>query len=112
MTIWSAYSYLHSSLTNLTAAPRNQYYLGLGWDAFKHFHVDAELKGAGGLYVSDNIRHQNYATLNMRMTYRVLRILELFVNLDNITATRYVINRGYDMPGFTAMGGFRLTVTK
>lgn len=112
VTIWSTYSYLHSSLTNLNAAPRNQYYLGLGWDAFKHFHVDAELKGAGGLYVSDDIRHQNYATLNMRMTYRVFRILELFVNLDNITATRYVINRGYDMPGFTAMGGFRLTVTK
>lgn len=107
--LWATYSYLHTSLDNLTAAPRNQYYLGVGWDAFAKFHVDAELKGVGGLYVADDVENQNYATVNMRLTYRLLPFLTLSADLDNITDTRYTINRGYEMPGFTAMGGFRLS---
>lgn len=108
--LWATYSYLHTSLDNLTAAPKNQYYLGVGWDAFPKFHVDAELKGAGGLYVADDIHNQNYVTVNLRLSYQVIKQLQLFVNLDNITNTHYVINRGYEMPGFTAMGGFRFSI--
>ncbi len=108
--LWATYSYLHTSLDNLTAAPKNQYYLGVGWDAFPKFHVDAELKGVGGLYVTDDIHNQNYATVNLRLSYQVIKQLQLFVNLDNITDARYVINRGYEMPGFTAMGGFKFSI--
>ena len=108
--LWATYSYLHTSLDNLTAAPRNQYYLGVGWDAFPKFHADAELKGVGGLYVDDDIRNQNYATVNLRLSYQVIKQLQLFVNLDNITDARYIINRGYEMPGFTAMGGFKFSI--
>lgn len=108
--MWATYSYLHTSLRNLTAAPKNQYYLGVGWNAFPKFHIDAELKGVGGLYVADDVDHQNYATLNLRPTYQLLKQLQLFVNFDNVTDARYVINRGYDMPGFTVMGGFKLTI--
>lgn len=107
--LWATYSYLHTSLHNLTAAPKHQYYLGVGWDAFKRFHVDAELKGAGGLYVADDVSNQNYATVNMRLSYRPLHLLTLTLDLDNITDTRYTINRGYEMPGFTLIGGFKLT---
>lgn len=106
---WATYSYLHTSLHNLTAAPKNQYYLGVGWDAFKRFHIDAELKGAGGLYVADDVSNQNYATVNIRLSYRPLHLLTLTLDLDNITDTRYTINRGYEMPGFTLIGGFKLT---
>jgi iron complex outermembrane receptor protein len=28
--------------------------------------------------------------------------------LDNLTDKHYTINRGYEMPGFTAMCGFKL----
>lgn len=107
--LWATYSYLHTSLHNLTAAPKNQYYLGVGWDAFKRFHIDAELKGAGGLYVADDVSNQNYATVNMRLSYRPLHLLTFTLDLDNITATRYTINRGYEMPGFTLIGGFKFT---
>lgn len=108
--LWASYSYLHTSLHNLTAAPKNQYYLGAGWDAFRNFHVDAELKGVGGLYVADDIPNQNYITVNLRATYQIIRQLQLFVNLDNITGRRYTINRGYEMPGFTASGGFKINI--
>lgn len=106
---WATYSYLHTSLDNLTGAPRNQYYFGIGWDAFPRFHADAELKGVGGLYVFDGMSYQNYATLNLRLTYQIITQLQLFTNLDNITNASYTINRGYKMPGFTAMGGFKLS---
>lgn len=103
----ATYSYLHTSLDNLTAAPKNQYFLGIGWQTLPKLRVDAELKGIGGLYVSDDIEHQNYLLLNMKFTYKVIRALEFFATLDNITNTSYTINRGYEMPGFTGMGGFK-----
>lgn len=110
MQIWATYSYLHTSLDNLTGAPRNQYYLGLGFKPLKGLNIDAELKGVEGLYVSDDIKLQNYATLNLRISYQLIRQLQLFINIDNITDTRYTINRGYQMPGITALGGFKLTI--
>ena len=108
--LWATYSYLHTSLADLTAAPKNQYYLGAGWRPCRKIHVDAELKGVGGLYVADGIDHQTYATLNLRLTYQPVSLLQLFVNLDNITDARYTINRGYEMPGFTVMGGFKFSI--
>ncbi|MBD5320185.1 MAG: TonB-dependent receptor [Bacteroides sp.] len=108
--IWATYSYLHTSLDNLTGAPKNQYYLGLGRDTFPKFHADVELKGVGGLCVADDVKHQNYATVNTRFTYQLIKQLRIFVNLDNLTDTHYIINRGYEMPGFSIMGGFKLSI--
>ena len=104
----ASYSYLHTSLDDLTAAPRNQYFLGFGWQALPKLKMDAELKGIGGLYVSDQTEHQNYVLLNMKITYMAFRAFELFVTLNNITNTDYMINRGYTMPGFNGMGGFKV----
>lgn len=108
LTLQATYSYLYTSLDNLTAAPKNQYFLGVSWQALPKFRVDAELRGVGGLYVADTVDNQNYALLNVKLTYNVIRALELFASLDNITDTDYVINRGYEMPGFNCMGGFKL----
>lgn len=106
----ASYSYLHTSLANLVAAPKNQYYLGVGWNAFAKFRADAELKGVGGLFVDSNSAHESYVTLNLRLSYQLLRPLGIFLRLDNITDTRYTILSGYEMPGFTAMGGFKLSI--
>lgn len=105
----ASYSYLHTSLDNLVGAPRNQYFLGVEWRPWKFLDVAADLKGVGDLYVADNIRNQDYAVLNLKVTWDICRYVSVFVRLDNITDARYVINRGYDMPGFTAMGGFKVT---
>lgn len=108
LTLRATYSYLHTTLDDLTAAPKNQYFLGVGWQVIPQFRVDAELQGVGSLYVSDEVENQDYALLNMRLTYDVVRFLELFVSFENITDAQYVINEGYDMPGFNVTGGFKL----
>lgn len=108
LTLSASYSYLHSSLNNLTGAPRNQYYLGLRWRPIKPLTIAADLKGIGDLYVADTVDDQSYAVVNLKVDYDVCRFFAVFLRLDNLTDARYVINRGYDMPGFTAMGGIRL----
>lgn len=104
----ATYSYLHTSLRNLVGAPKNQYYLGVEWKPWRFLNVAADLKGVGGLYVADNIEHQNYALLNLKVTWDICRYASVFTRLENITDARYTINRGYEMPGFTAMGGFKV----
>ena len=106
----ASYSWLHTSLDNLTGAPRNQYFIGADLQIIKPLNVSAELKGVGGLFVAENIKHQNYALLNLRAEYTFNRYVSLFLRLNNITDARYMINRGYEMPGFNIMGGFQVRI--
>ena len=108
LSLRASYSFMHTSLSNLTAAPKNQYFLGIGWQAQKWLSVDAELKGVGGLYVADNVERQNYTLLGLRLTYRPVKSLDIFAHFDNIANVKYQINYGYEMPGFTAMGGVKV----
>ena len=52
--------------------------------------------------------HENYALLNLRLSYDLLDWMKLFINMENLTDTRYTIIYGYEMPGITATGGFRV----
>ncbi len=108
LSLRASYSYMHTSLVGLTVAPKNQYFLGVDYDVLPQFTVNAELTGVGGLYVADAVPHQNYALLNIRLTYKPVKYVDIFVNLDNITDASYMINNGYSMPGFTVMGGFKV----
>lgn len=105
--LYASYSYLRTSLDDLVGAPKNQYCLGAEWKLWNKLNVSADLKGVGGLFVAEGIKNQNYALLNLKLSYEICRYLAIFTRLENITDARYVINRGYDMPGFTAMGGFK-----
>ncbi|MDE7120133.1 MAG: TonB-dependent receptor, partial [Muribaculaceae bacterium] len=89
--------------------PRHQYFLGARWHVLERLWVDGQLKGVGSLYVSDGMPRQSYATVDLRVAYRLFHRLDLSVKLDNITDARYQIMRGYEMPGFTAMGGVKFT---
>ena len=106
----ASYSYLHTSLDNLVGAPRHQYFAGIGWQAIKWLRVDADVKGAAHLFVAQEMDYQSWATLNLRLSAKVCSMLDITLRLDNITDARYTINRGYTMPGFTAMGGFKLHI--
>jgi len=103
-------SYLHTSLRTLVGAPRFQYYLGAEWQPWSFLNVGADLKGVGGLFVTEGMERQSYALLNLKITWHACRYASLFTRLENITDARYTINRGYPMPGFTAMGGVKLTL--
>ncbi len=107
--LFASYSYLHTSLTNLVGAPRNQYYFGAELTLLEKLKIAADIKGVGGLYVADDVKNQNYTLLNLKLTYKICRYVDLFTRLENITDARYTINRGYEMPGFTAMGGFKVS---
>lgn len=107
--LYASYSYLHTSLPNLTGAPKNQYYLGGELTLWDRLKIAADLKGTGSLYVADDVKHQNYALLNMKLTYSICRHADIFTRLENITDARYTINRGYEMPGFTALGGIKVS---
>lgn len=106
--LFASYSYLHTSLDNLVGAPKNQYNLGVEWTPWSQLKIAADLKGVGSLYVAEDIKKQNYALLNLKLTYQLCRYADIFTRLENITNTRYIINRGYEMPGFTAMGGIKV----
>lgn len=105
--LYATYSYLHTSLSDLVGAPKNQYYLGAELSFFGRLRVAADLKGVGGLYVAEDIKHQNYALLNLKLTLEICRYVAIFARLENITDAQYVINRGYEMPGFTVLAGFK-----
>ncbi len=110
LSLHATYSYLHTSLKNLTGAPKNQYWLGAEWEPLKWLELCADLQGVGSLYVAEGIKHQSYALLNLKTTFTINRHVKLFARLENITDARYTINRGYPMPGFTAMGGVSLSI--
>lgn len=110
LSIYASYSYLHTSLSGLTGAPRHQYFLGVNWKALKRLQLCADLKGVGHLFVHPSYSYQSYALLNLKIEYEVWHNLTLLARFENITDARYTINRGYAMPGFTAMGGFRLHI--
>lgn len=106
----ASYSYLHSSLRNLTGAPRHQYYLGAQWQPTGRLHIDVDLKGVSRLYAGSATPLQSYAVLNSKISFDVCRQLNLFVKFNNITAARYETVADYRMPGFNATGGFVLSL--
>ncbi len=108
LSLRASYSYMHTSISGLTGAPAHQYFLGVGWQVFSQLTVDAQLRVVGRLFVANDVELQNYALLDVRVSYKPLKWLEAFVSANNVTNARYQINKGYEMPGFTASGGVKL----
>lgn len=106
----ASYSLLHTSLDNLTGAPRNQYFIGADWHVIRQLDLSADLKGVEGLFVDKSMKKQSYALLNLKATFHATPWLDLSCRLENITDARYTINYGYPMPGFTAMGGIKVKI--
>ena len=115
LTLNASYSYLHTTLDNLTAAPRQQYCLAASWQPIERLSIEASARGVEGLYVSEENKEENYMLIGAKISYTALRgsndtrLLELFTTLDNITDCNYTINNGYKMPGFTISGGAKVS---
>lgn len=103
-------SYLTSSLRYLTAAPRHQYYIGASWTPCRRLQINADLRGAARLYVAEDVSRQSFALVGLGADWHVAGQLSLNFRLDNLANKRYYINKGYLMPGFTAMGGVNIKI--
>lgn len=93
--------------TPIVGAPKHKAYAGASYDN-NGIHVGTGLQYIGGLY-STTDRTEDFLLWNMRASYRLSSILQLWVNLDNILGTKYQINDGYPMPGFNFMAGVNVT---
>lgn len=108
LTLHASYSYLHSSLRNLTCAPRHQYYIGADWTPIKKLQLSAMLNGVARMLADVDMPLQSYATLAFNSVCHMTDNIALTLALENITCARYTIVPGYEMPGITAMGGIKL----
>ncbi len=102
------YSYLHSDIDNLTCAPTHQFNIGADWSVLPKLLLNANLTGVSRLFVASDMDKQDYALLDVRLTYHLLGWVDLFVQGNNLTDSHYYIHKGYAMPGITASGGFKL----
>ena len=109
MGIQANYSFLHTSLDNLTGAPRHQYFLALDLMPHPKWEIHPQMKGVNSLFVSQDTHLQNYLLLGLKASYNPTEWLQLFVAADNLTNADYCIMKGYEMPGISAQGGFRLS---
>lgn len=110
LSIKASYSYLTSSIDRLTDAPRHQYYIGALWSPCARLRLSADLRGAARLYIDDDTERQSFALLGLGADWQPLRHIALTLRLDNLAGHRYYINKGYLMPGRTAMAGVRITI--
>lgn len=108
LSLRGTYSYLHTDLDNLTGAPKHQYSIAADWQIIKQLTLNADLTGVSRLFVAEDVKPQNYAVLNLRLTYQPIKYLDLFVQGYNLTNASYCINKGYYMPGASITGGFKL----
>lgn len=108
LSLRGTYSYLHTDIENLTGAPKHQYSVAADWDIIRQLTLNADLTGVSRLYVADDVKKQNYAVLNLRLTYKPIKYLDLFVQGYNLTNARYCINKGYQMPGASVTGGVKV----
>ncbi|MDE7025873.1 MAG: TonB-dependent receptor [Paramuribaculum sp.] len=104
----ASYSYLHSSIDLLTAAPRHQYYIGADWNPIEQLKISADLKGVGRMLADKDMPQQSYATVDLNTSYAINRNISIDLSLENITCASYTIVPGYQMPGITAMGGLKV----
>ena len=104
----ATYSYLYTDKAIL-AAPRHLAFLEANWRV-KNLMLSANAQYVNRLYTSveKDINIEDYFLLNMRASYKFPRIVSVFVNGENLTATKYMINDGFPMPRATVMGGVDL----
>ena len=105
------YSFLDIN-TPILAAPKHKAFLNVDWE-IKRFVFSPNFQYVNGLYTSiakNNLKKENYALLNARLTYKAAKRISLFVNGENLTNTGYEINYGFPMPGIVILGGFDLNI--
>lgn len=106
-----------TSYANLFKRPQNSFGLNLSWQAGSFLWLQASLQYQGrrmDLFFNDlsfaeePVWLNPYALLNLSATYPILKGFRAFLQLDNITGTRYIETTGYRTRGFNLDGGLLL----
>lgn len=92
----------------VVASPKHKIYAGCDFAKGK-WNLSTGLQYINGLYTSISPeRKENFVLWNLRGSYRLCRMADLFVRGENLFAQHYEINAGYPMPRATVMGGFNV----
>lgn len=89
-------------------APQHKLYAGTDY-TYGKWNIGTGLQYINGLYTNAPKRTtENFVLWNVRGSYRLHRIAELFIRGENLLAQHYEINAGYPMPKATVIGGINL----
>lgn len=103
------YSFLDME-TPVIGAPKHKAYLG-GSYSRESWQANTGLQYINGLYSSINPeKKEDFLLWNIRLSYSISDMLQLWVNGYNLLNTKYQINAGFPMPGITFMGGINLNI--
>jgi len=107
------YNYLNLDKP-VIAAPRQQFNLGANY-SYKIWNLNVSSQYIENLYSftttdpsKQNIIEPDYLLLNVRVSAKPLKYLELFVSGNNLLNRQYEINNGYPMPGINFNAGFNV----
>ena len=106
----SNYSYLKMEKA-ITGAPKNKFYAGVIYKPGK-FTLSAGTQVINSLYLVTGAtpRTTDYTLVDVRVAYRPLKWLEIFVKGENLLDKKYETMNEYPMPGATFMGGVSLNL--
>jgi iron complex outermembrane receptor protein len=103
------YSFLDME-TPVIGAPKHKAYLE-GSYSRESWQANTGLQYINGLYSSINPeKKEDFLLWNIRLSYSISDMLQLWVNGYNLLNTKYQINAGFPMPGITFMGGINLNI--
>lgn len=106
------YSYLHMKYPVL-ASPEHKLYAGASFVKGR-WNVSTGVQYVDGLYTEVKVngngaeKQERFVLWNLRGSFRVCKIVSIFVRGENLLAQRYEINAGYPMPKATVLGGIDL----
>jgi iron complex outermembrane receptor protein len=104
------YSYLNMEKA-VTGAPKNKFYAGVMYKPGK-FTLSAGAQVIDELYLVTGAtpRTTDYTLVDVRIAYRPLKWMEVFVKGDNLLGKKYETMDGHPMPGATFMGGVSINL--
>jgi len=104
------YSYIHMK-SPVYATPKNHLFLSCNYRLNK-WQLASSIQYVNDLDTdpSAKVSFQNYALLDSKISYKVLKSAELFISAENILNQKYVNNIYYTMPGITIFGGIKIKI--
>lgn len=103
-----------TSLFNHYRVPRNLLNVQLNFTPIKELYIGLHLRAVSSheepAYMTPPTVVKGYYTLNLQAQYSIVKQVQLFVDLNNLTDQKYFDVRGYNTRRFNAMGGVRVNL--